>query len=72
MIPMRPRQGGKVTWKAAGKQIGFIVDNRKPPREFNAPLEVSHHHFLETPPSHFTPQKVKGYVFDLLMGAIII
>jgi len=25
-------------------------------------LEASHYHLLMTPPSHFTPQKVKGFV----------
>jgi hypothetical protein len=28
-------------------------------------LEASYDHLLITPPSHFTPQKVKGYVIEL-------
>ena len=40
---------------------GFIGDKLKNLQEsFWAPVEVSHDHFLVTPPSHFTPQKVKG------------
>jgi hypothetical protein len=33
---------------------------------FGPPLEVSHDHFLVTPPSHFTPQKGEGFVVGLI------
>jgi hypothetical protein len=33
---------------------------------FGPPLEVSHDHFLVTPPSHFAPQKVRGFVVGLI------
>jgi len=42
-----------------------LKDNREPLREFGTPLEVSHDHLLVTPPSHFTPQKVSGFVDGL-------
>jgi hypothetical protein len=42
---------------------GFIGDKLKTSkRVFWAPVEVSHDHFLVTPPSHFTPRKVKGQI----------
>ena len=37
-------------------------DIKKPLREFWTPLEVSRNHLLVTPPSHFIPQKVIGFV----------
>jgi hypothetical protein len=43
-----------------------LKDNRKPLREFGTPLEVSHDHFLVTPPSHCTLQKVKGLAVGLI------
>jgi hypothetical protein len=47
------------SWKTKVVLLGM---NKKPPREFSAPLEVSHDHLLVTPPSHFTPQKVRDFV----------
>jgi len=38
---------------------------------FWGPLEVSQDHFLVTPPSHFTPQKVEGFVVGKLATAEI-
>jgi hypothetical protein len=35
---------------------------RHPQREILSPLEASLDHLLITPPSHFTPQKVRGWV----------
>jgi hypothetical protein len=35
---------------------------KKAPKRKNIPLEPSHGHLMATPPSHFTPQKVKGFV----------
>jgi hypothetical protein len=34
--------------------------NEKAPKEVLTALEASFCHFWKTPPSHFTPQKVKG------------
>jgi len=33
---------------------------------FGPPLEVSHDHFLVTPPCHFTPQKVEDFIVELI------
>ena len=60
--------GLQVRWRSAGDQSGFIEDNKIPPRELGTPLEASHDHLLVTPPSHFTPQKAKGWVDRLNKG----
>jgi hypothetical protein len=39
----------------------FGVINRKPPGVLYL-MEASYCHLLVTPPSHFTPQKVRGFV----------
>jgi hypothetical protein len=41
---------------------------RHPQREILSPLEASHDHLLITPPSHFTPQKFKGFVGRFFMN----
>jgi len=51
-----------VSWKSAEDQSRLIENNKKPLREFGILLEVSPHHLLVAPPSHSTPQKVKGFV----------
>jgi hypothetical protein len=45
---------------------------RHPQREILSPLEVSLDHLWATPPSHFTPQKVRGFVvgFTGLRGVV--
>jgi hypothetical protein len=57
----------QVRLRSAGTQKGDLLGiNKKPRREFLAPLEVSHDHLLITPPSHFTPQNTKGWVDGLI------
>jgi hypothetical protein len=58
----------QVRWGSEGDQNCLIADNRGPLREFKTPLEVSHDHFLVTPPSHphFAPQKFEGFVVGLI------
>jgi len=49
-----------------------VKKNRKETEEYfwdiKAPLAVSHYHLLVTPPSHFTPQKIRGYVGRFFMN----
>ena len=56
----------QVRWGSAGDRVALLKINKKPPKGFKTPLEASHHHFLVTPPSHFTPQKVEGFVVGLI------
>ena len=53
----------EISWNSNVDLFGM---NQKPPREFWPPLEASLGHFLITPPSHFRPQKVEGFVVELI------
>jgi len=47
-----------IAWNSNVDLLGEKLKTYK--RVIGTPMEVSYHHLLATPPSHFTPQKVKG------------
>jgi hypothetical protein len=51
-------------WEGPDSKKGKTA--RRPQREILSPLEASQDHLLVTPPSHFTPQKVRGFVVKFI------
>jgi hypothetical protein len=52
----------QVRWRSSGEQAILRNELKSLQKGFTILLEASLSHFLVTPPSHFTPQKVKGFV----------
>ena len=58
-MPINP---AKVGWRSATEWIKASQKLKSPQKGITTLLEAPHRHLLVTPPSHFTPQKVKGFV----------
>jgi hypothetical protein len=52
----------QVRWRSAEGQAMLKHELKRLQKGITTLLEASHYHLLVTPPSHFTPQKVKGFV----------
>jgi hypothetical protein len=50
----------EVRWRSAEEQALRRHELKSLQKGVTTLLEASHDHLLKTPPSHFTPQKVKG------------
>jgi hypothetical protein len=52
----------QVKSRSAGRQALWRDESKSLQKGITTLLEASHDHLLITPPSHFTPQKVEGFV----------
>jgi hypothetical protein len=57
-----PGDAFQLRWRSAGEQAVRKHKSKSLQKGALTLLEASHDHFLVTPPSHFTPQKVEGFV----------
>ena len=57
---------GKEGYKTKTPDLKKDETGRHPQREILSPLEALHDHLLVTPPSHFSPQKGKGFVVGFI------
>ncbi len=65
-VHAEPRQPSDACSVPSGPRFTIDPEDsaKHPQREILSPSEVSHDHLLITPPSHFTPQKVRGLVSE--------